>query len=770
MRRRFRRAAVAALFLFLGVLALLELTPPPPLLDGVDFSRSVEDRNGVVLRLSLTRDQTYRLRTALSEIAPEAVRATLLYEDRHFFLHPGVNPFSLIRAAWSTWFGGGRRMGASTITMQVARLRLGLTTSTPGGKLAQIWAALIMERHYSKREILEAYFNLAPYGGNIEGIGAAARVYFHSSPARLTREECLALAVTPQNPSRRNPLKGQVPQKARAGLRLRSPDESGGSGLRPLRVHGPDDLPFLAPHAAQELLARANPGERVRATLDMRAQRVLETHLSRFTARNGDYGLKNAAALLLHWPSMEIHALAGSANFFDARIMGQVDGTRARRSPGSALKPFIYALALDQGLIHPMTLLADSPRSFGGYDPENFDRAFKGPLPAGEALRLSRNLPAISLASRLRDPDLYAFLREADIALQNDAEHYGLSLVLGGAEVTMRELAGLYAMLANRGYLRKLRLASPDRAGEAPAPRRLLSPEAAFLTLSMLKEPGERIPSFGGRAPVYKKTGTSNGFRDAWTAGVFGQYALVVWVGNFDNSPNPLLVGAEAAAPLFMDMARALGDLYPLRDLVGQSRDGLNLRQIPVCRASGDPDTSLCPDVVQTLFIPGVSPVRSSGIFRTVLIDRETGLRACEPVPGRTEERVMEFWPTDMRRIFLRAGIVKAPLPPFSPECAAGLSAGTWTAQGNPPRISIPKEGVTYRIRLSDPARSGIPLTADADADANWIFWFAGDNFLGRSEPGQHLLWRPPAGLSEVRAVDDLGRAARLTVPVLAVP
>jgi penicillin-binding protein 1C len=766
-----RLTVAAALLLIPGILALLALTPPPPLLEGVAFSRSIEDRNGVALRLSLAGGETYRLRTALDEIAPDAVRVTLLYEDRYFYLHPGVNPFSLLRAAWSTYFGGGRRMGASTITMQVARLRFGLKTATLGGKLAQIWTALLLERHYSKREILEAYFNLVPYGGNIEGIGAAARVYFHSVPARLTREECLALAVTPQNPARRNPLNGRDFQKARARARLLLPEEGGAyAGPRPLRVYGPGDLPFLAPHASAELLAEAGPEGRVRSTLDMRAQRVVEKIISRFTARYGIYGLNNAAALLLHWPTMEIRALVGSANFFEARIQGQVDGTRARRSPGSTLKPFIYALALDQGLIHPMTLLADAPRSFGGYDPENFDSAFQGPLPACEALRLSRNLPAISLASRLRDPDLHAFLRQADVALPEDAEHYGLSLALGGAEVTMRELGRLYAMLANRGYMRPARLAMPDRAGEPEPSRRLLSPEAAFLTLSMLREPGETVASSGGRVPVYKKTGTSNGFRDAWTAGVVGEYALVVWAGNFDNTPNPLLVGGEAAAPLFLDMARALGNLYSLSDPGGRNREGLNLRQVEVCRASGDPDTALCGDVVNTWFIPGVSPVRSSGIFRTVLIDRETGLRACEPAPGRTEERVLEFWPTDMRRIFLRAGIVKAVPPPFSPECAAGLASGAWTAPGKAPRISIPKEGVTYRIRMADPSRNGIPLTADADADASGIFWFAGNTYLGRSEPGKHLSWTPPAGVTELRAVDDLGRSARRKLSVLVAP
>jgi penicillin-binding protein 1C len=219
-----------------------------------------------------------------------------------------------------------------------------------------------------------------------------------------------------------------------------------------------------------------------------------------------------------------------------------------------------------------------------------------------------------------------------------------------------------------------------------------------------------------------------------------------------------------------MEAAGALGALYPLEDKAGQDRQDLRLRQTTVCRASGDLDTALCGDTVQTLFIPGVSPVRSSGVFRTILVDRRTGLRACAPVPGHTEERVWEFWPTDMRRIFLQAGIVKMPPPPFGPECVTSSSPDAGSMPGEAPRIRIPKAGITYRIQISDPARSRIPLSADTDADAGKVFWFAGDSYLGSVKPGEHLLWTPPTGVTELRAVDDLGRAGRQTLRVLAAP
>ena len=752
----------------------LAAAPKPPLLDGVDFSPLVLDREGEPLRMGLTSDEKFRLRVRLDEIAPEAVNAALRYEDRHFYRHPGVNPFSMLRAGLSM-LGGSRRMGGSTITMQVARLRLGLSTTTVAGKLEQMARALQYEYHYEKSEILEAYFNLAPYGGNVEGIGAAARVYFHVPPSRLSFSESAALAAVPQNPVRRSPLNGPDFESARARMvRLvlpgRDAGENGGAlGLRgsgegklpPLRVYAPSSLPFDAPHASSELLPLSREGRPVRSFVDRRLQKILERAVQGFAARGRRYGLNNASALLIHWPSMEIRALVGSADFFSSAISGQVDGTNAKRSPGSTLKPFIYALALDQGLIHPRTLLEDSPRSFGGYDPENFDRVFRGPLPAEEALRSSRNIPAILLASKLR-PGLFSFLQRAGVEFAFSEEHYGLSLVLGGAEVTMRELGGLYAMLANRGVWRQSRLFEGEKTRPAVS---LLSPEAAVVTLRMLEDGAHFVRTSSGPVPLRFKTGTSNGFRDAWTAGVVGPYVLVVWAGNFDNRANPLLVGGEVAAPLFADIAQALAFAEPdFADLVPRMHEGLNITREKVCTATGDIDTSLCRDVTETWYIPGRSPTRSSGVFRTILIDRETGLRACEPVPGRTEEVVWEFWPSDLRAQFLRAGVVKPSPPPFGPGC------GQTPVAGAPPRVISPKEGVIYQRRLSSPKTTGIALTASADADARAVFWFVKERFIGRAAPGETLLWQPEDGVHELRVVDDKGRASSQKVTVRTLP
>ena len=778
-------AAGAALWLWLA------LAPRPPLLEGVPFSTLVLDRHGEPLRLGLAADGRYRLRIRLKDVAPDAVKAVLLYEDRYFFSHPGVNPVSLVRGGLISLLGN-RRVGGSTLTMQVVRLRQGLFTADAGGKLVQILRALQLEYHYSKEEILEAYFNLAPYGGNVEGLEAAARLYFHKPCLSLSTTESLALAVTPQHPSRRRPGSGPDFDEARARLTSLWKGETGkAKALPPLRVFSAADLPFAAPHVTEELIGRAGTmvaagttgtaGGVIRTAIEPAAQQAIERFIRQFAQRGRLYGLNNAAALLVHWPSMEIRALVGSAAFENREIQGQVDGTRARRSPGSTLKPFVYALALDQGLIHPMSLLADSPRSFGGYDPENFDKTFRGPLPAHEALLASRNIPAIALAARLRSPGLYGFLQRSGVDMPFPEDHYGLSLVLGGAETSMRDLARLYAMLANQGVLRDLTL---DVAAPAAAPRPLLSPEAAFMVLSMLENEEAVVSSGRGDLPLRYKTGTSNGFRDAWAVGVFGPYVLTVWVGNFDNRANPLLVGGQAAAPLFRNIAAALAREEALDDLIPAQAERLNLTRINVCTATGDTDTSLCPDTTPTWFWPGVSPVRSSGVFRTILLDKETGLRACAPLPGRTEEVVWEFWPSDLRRLFLRAGIVKPAPPPFDlagPTCSGGtVTEGLRPEEGSAvlpapsggrgPEILTPKDGVTYQVRLSDQGRGSIPLSATADADVDTVFWFAGKRFLGQSAPGESLTWTPQAGSFELRVVDSLGRAATRLVRVEVLP
>jgi len=756
LTRGAKLAAGAASAVLLGWLAL----PRPPLREGLGTSRAVFDRRGQLLRLTLSPEERYRLWLPLARISPLLVEATLLHEDRHFFAHPGVNPVSLVRAALRTYVRGGRRVGGSTLTMQLARIRYGIDSRTVGGKLAQILRAFQLERHYSKQELLEAYLNLAPYGRNVEGAGAASLIYFEKEAERLQLDEALVLAVIPQSPTRRAPGEpGPELERARAALARRwlavHPGERGERALGPIVARTPEALPFLAPHFVQGVLAGGEEGTVV-TTLDLRLQRLVERAIHAHVERGRAVGIENASALLLDWRSMEVLAAVGSSDFHDARIGGQVDGTRARRSPGSALKPFVYALALEQGLIHPRSVLKDAPARFRGYDPENFDGQFVGPIDATGALVRSRNVPAVELSTRL-SPGLHDLLRRAGVGGLLPESHYGLSLVLGGAEVTMEELAGLYGMLAEGGVHRALRT---RLAAAPPQGTRLLSEEAAWVVLDMLEQnPRPGAVGQGGprELPVAWKTGTSHGFRDAWAVGVAGQYVLAVWVGRFDGQGNPAFVGLEAAAPLLFQVVDGLRTTGSIEAVERPRPRGVT--RVAVCAVSGKLPGPSCRHTVETQFIPGVSPIDTCDVHREVAIDPRTGLRLCRAgAPARRE--VFEYWPSDLLRLFASAGIPRRLPPPPAPGCPLEEQA----ARGVPPRVTSPQDGGTYSLRASRVGEDPVPLTAVTDADAREVFWFMDGELVGRSPPAEPFLWRPRPGTFVVRAVDDHGRAGAARV------
>ena len=789
--------SVAAAGLVAGSLLMVRLWPREPLLARFPGSTAVYDRHGELLRLTLAADGRYRLPVPLAQVSPQLVEAVLLHEDRQFFRHPGVNGGSLLRGAFRTFVVGDRRIGGSTVTMQLARRLYGLDSRSVSGKAVQLLRALELEAKYGKREILEAYLNLAPYGGNVEGVGAASLVYFHRPAADLTLAEALALAVVPQSPARRVPRDGnRALETARNGLFERwrashavsAADAAAMAG--PLVAHLPRELPFAAPHTVQAALARPAVAARssIMTTLDLRTQRLLERRLQGFVARQRRLGVENAAALLVDVRDLSVVASVGSASFTDAAIAGQNDGTRARRSPGSALKPFIYALAIDQGLVHPMSVLKDTPQSFGAQAPENFDGEFVGPVTVQDALVRSRNVPAVAVGLQLHAPRFHEFLRAGGVAKLADESHYGLALYLGGAEVTMRELAALYAALANGGVWRPVRdepLPRPAVSAPTATGQRLLSEAASYMTLDMLAHNPRPAQAFANsavraRGPVYWKTGTSTGFRDAWAAGVFDHYVLVTWVGNFDGRPNPAFVGVQVAAPLFFEMVDALRATRP-RAFPGDAPDATAmsaadrpdsmlrppapLRRVAVCADSGDLPNAWCPRTVETWYLPGVSPIRVSTLHRALRVDRRSGLQACADAPAAaTRLEVYEFWSSDMLELFERAGLPRRRPPAPDPACGASPPAGGEHTAARAPEITSPLDGVSYLLRDSPsaPPANPLPLRATTDAGVDELFWFVDGAFVGRATRDRPLEWLPRLpGRYQIRVVDDAGRAAR---------
>lgn len=764
--------------LLLGIIAILcglRGWPHSGFREQLPTSRQVVADDGSLLRLTLASDEQYRLWTPLEAIAPVMVQAILLKEDRYFYVHPGVNPVALVRATLASYVGGDRQ-GASTVTMQLARRWYHLNTRSPVGKLQQILYAFWLEVRYSKHTILEAYLNVVPMGGNIEGVGAGSLIYFSRAARDLSLVESLALAVLPQDPVRRRHF-GEALQKSRLQLaekwQARYVLDKQTAALLRLPVHGRarSALPFRAPHIAEQLLARYPQQAVLHSTVNMPLQTLLENQLHAYVKANANRGIHNATALLVDTRYMSVKALVGSADYADTNIAGQVNGVLAKRSPGSTLKPFLYGLAIDQGLIHPLSILKDAPTAFGPFQPENFDGVFVGPIHAQDALVRSRNIPAVSLAMQLHHPSLYDFLKQAGVSRLLSEDHYGLALTLGGGEVTMEELVTLYSLLANKGQLRALQYLVKDNTAEAESGPTLLSPEAAFLVVDMLKRnvrPDAAVNTLGA-APQKQwtsawKTGTSWGFRDAWTAGLVGHYALAVWVGNFDGKSNPAFVGIDTAAPLFFRIADAL----PLQLPQEQDRNNVpphSLKRIAVCEASGDLPNSWCPKTVETWFIPGKSPIRVSTLHRPVTVDVRSGLAACPPYdPATTRTDVYEFWSSDIFQQFRLAGIPRRH-PPAS-HCVADAAGD----ERDYPVINQPLSGVSYSLRLSR-ADETIPLQARVAADVQQVFWFADAVFIGTAKPQETLAWRPQqSGAYSATAVDDHGRSVSRQLLVEFVP
>lgn len=555
----------SVLLVLLLTLFTLDQIFPPPLSRVRDVSPVVVDRNGEWLMAFTTRQGTWRLEARLDEIDPEFQRRLIAIEDARFWWHPGVDPIALSRASVSYARQGRVTQGGSTITMQLARL-LEPRPRTIGSKLLEIVRALQIEARLSKREILAAYLTLAPYGGNLEGVRAASRAYFQRDPQWLDDAEMALLIALPQAPEARRPDRHPVAARAARDrvldmfvaadlINVRRAAEGKESAI-PTR----SPFPYSAPHAAQALVAE-HPGEGViTSALDAMLQRDLEA-LARRRVAHFDRDTQ-IAIMVVELEGRAVRARVGGAG--RERAGGYIDMTRAIRSPGSALKPFLYAIAFDEGIAAPETLVRDAPRRFGGYLPENFDRRFHGDISIEDALRHSLNLPAVATLERIGANRFHAALTRAgaEVRLPRRAvSEPGLALALGGVGMRLEDLVQLYAALGDGGRARPL---VTDDVAEFAFTRRFVRDETAARVLEILAtspHPAGRVPAqvAQGAPQVAFKTGTSYGFRDAWALGVSNGYAIGVWVGRPDGAPRAGATGRSEALPILFEAFDLLG-------------------------------------------------------------------------------------------------------------------------------------------------------------------------------------------------------------------
>jgi penicillin-binding protein 1C len=538
---------------------------PLPLEQAREVSTSIVDRHGKLLRAYAMADGRWRLPVnAATDVDPTYLKLLFAYEDRRFRSHAGVDPLALGRAAVQLVTRGHIVSGGSTITMQLARLMEPRRQRSISAKFRQIVRAIEIERQMNKDQILDLYLAMAPFGGNLEGIRAASIAYFGKEPKRLSLSEAALLVALPQSPENRR--LDRYPDAARAardrvldrmveeGVVSDSDAASAKSAPVPT-LRKP--MPILAPHSADNAMLSVKNKSVIALTLDAPLQQALETLVrDRATALGPNISV---AILAVDNASGDVLARVGSPDYFDDRRAGQVDMTRAVRSPGSTLKPFIYGLAFEDGFVHPESLIDDRPIRFGSYAPENFDMTFQGTVPVRKALQMSLNVPAIALLDRVGASRLSSRLRQAgaDLVLPKD-EAPGLAMGLGGVGITLQDLVMLYSGLARLGDVRPLRELQ-SRREEAAEPQRLLDQVAAWQVGNVLL--GTPPPENGVHNRIAFKTGTSYGYRDAWSIGFDGRITIGVWVGRPDGAPAPGIVGRTAAAPILFDAFARTGKL-----------------------------------------------------------------------------------------------------------------------------------------------------------------------------------------------------------------
>lgn len=725
--------------------------------EAVDKSVVILDRDLKVLSIDLTGDDKFRHWVGLETINPQYVKKILEKEDQYFYYHYGVNPISFLRASYYYFFSSRDKGGASTITMQLARLYYKLETKSLAGKLLQVFAASFIEYRMSKKQILEAYFNLIPMGRNIEGIETAALYLFHKNTMNLTPSELNFLSFLPQNPSLLTYLYNKdfqrfhsILKKTYEGIAYKDSVEL----IKSLRIA--KSRPFHAPHFSEYIKTQTDK-KIVKTTLSLDYHLKIDKILKNYIEKVKERGVKNATSLLIDSTNNSIVAYIGSADFHNNSIQGQVNGLMALRSPGSTLKPFIYGMAFDEGMLHGKSIVLDSPLPYR--TPENYDRTYIGPITVEKALITSRNIPAVFINNELqaKNKGLFTLLNNLYPSLAKNKSYYGSSIALGALELSSLHLGELYSMLSNNGEYRKVNSIVHEEEDKSIS---FMSAEASIMVKDILKNHSR--PEFGHSEPftqqagdVYWKTGTSFGFRDAWAAGIWNKYILVTWVGDFKGKSNPYLVGSISAAPLFFEIIDYLRHEAERDESIElQHSYHANLTEVDVCSVSGDLPNEYCQALVSTLFIKNKSPIHKCQIHRKVKLSKSSHLRICPEFRGESYEKVFEFFSNDKLSIYQKHGLnLKLP-PGYDSQCQEKVISQN---QGLEPVIISPKIGFTY---ISKDGEAIIPLHARADSDSQELSWYIKSELIRKSPVNKTATVVLNKGTHTLKVIDNFGRVA----------
>ena len=759
-----RRLGIIILVLVLLFFILNWLFPLP---DKIEYSTIVTDNKGEVVNAYLTSDQKWRMKTELDEISPLLRKTIVAKEDRYFYAHPGVNPFAVTRAMLKNIFRMKRTSGASTITMQVARA-LEPRKRNMISKIIEMFRAFQLELKYSKDEILQMYLNLVPYGGNIEGVKSASQLYFRKNPDHLSLAEITALSIIPNRPSSLVMGKNNdkiVEERNRwlkkfAKEKLFTEKEIEDALAEPL-IASRGTVPHYIPHLSYKLktsLSRSSNAELVKTNIDLNTQLKTEKLVEDYTRIQKLRNINNAAVMIIDNRTHRVITYVGSSSFKDSLDGGQVNGANAVRQPGSTLKPLLYALCFDEGLLTPKTVMTDVAVNYQGYAPENYDQKFNGYVSVEYSLEHSLNIPAVKSLKMLGHEKLVRKLIQCNFKqIERDQRKLGLSMILGGCGTTLEELTGLFSTFASNGnYVSPAYL--QNDTGQIG--KNIISPAANFMIneiLSKVDRPDfplnwsstERMPK------IAWKTGTSYGKRDAWSIGYNRNFTVGVWVGNFSGVGVADLSGANVATPLLFKIFNTI-DYDSDEEWFVQPKE-CDIRQ--VCSETGLVPTDHCTNLTTDYFIPLVSSNQTCNNWQEIMISPDEKIsycKSCVPESGYKKKwyKIME---PDMQSWFEDNRIAYAKIPAHNPDCELIF-------KGNAPAITFPVNGSEYLINRKSP--DPLQLVCRTANDVSKVYWYINDKFYKTASAGDKQFFVPQEGPVKISCTDDKGRNRNIVITV----
>ena len=776
--KRRARLKKAGLWLAGVIVAFFLIDFIAPVNTKIPFAQEIEARDGTVLHAYRASDGQWRMFTRLDEITPELQKAIVFKEDKHFFHHFGVNPVAVGRAFFTNIFRLKRTSGASTITMQVARM-LDPKQRTYVNKCIEMFRAIQLEVHYSKQEILQLYLNLVPYGSNIEGVKAASLLYFNKTPDHLSLAEITALSIIPNRPNslvmgKDNQLIVKQRNKwlQRFGEAKLFPASVVTDALQePLNAYR-HSAPGGAPQFAIRIRKSNRSGAEVRTTMDAPLQQKAEAIVTNYVNQLKLHNINNASVLVVDNLTHEVLVYIGSSDFNDRYHYGQVDGVQAVRSPGSTLKPLLYGLNMDKGSITPKTMIADVPINIKGYSPENYDRGFNGNVTAEFALSHSLNIPAVKLLDNEGVDNFVTVLSKTGFtSIEKNRKKIGLSLILGGCGVRLDELTALYSSFANGGKYAPLTytILLPGKKGAAKLNKKdttqmaglqVLSPAADFMLTRILSELHRPdLPNAYDEAQgiphIAWKTGTSYGRKDAWSVGYNKRFTIGVWLGNFSAAGVPELSGASTATPLLFQLFNAIDHNAANEWLEPPADIGFRL----VCTATGMVPNDFCQDQVMDYYIPGVSScMRCDHLKDTWLSvdEKYVYCASCLPPTGYKNKLLPNISP-ELAAFYEESHIPYFKLPPHNPLC-------TRTFPGQAPVITSLTNGMTYLIENKEQQK--LQLSCRAAADVQKVYWYINNKFYATTKANEKVFFSATASEMKISCSDDKGRNTDIVVKV----